>query len=199
MCRMHENTLSSLPGVESIEDCRVACRDQPQCTFLTYFAADRFEMIKWLCKSPTLDFLTFRLLVSPFLRLASSSPPATRCWTAWSAPRRPTPARRRRSCAAAPWRASLARTSWSSSRTWRARRLAWTPAPRTPTAPSTPTIGCSKTGKLPMSDVIAVNVTFHILAPASCSPTLKELSSHVSTAGHPQFLLSHSGFSIAGE
>ena len=42
MCGMHENTLSTLPGIKSIEDCRAACRDQPQCAFLTYFAAGRF-------------------------------------------------------------------------------------------------------------------------------------------------------------
>jgi len=42
MCSMHENTLSTLPGVASIEDCRGACNDQPECAFLTYFAADSF-------------------------------------------------------------------------------------------------------------------------------------------------------------
>ena len=46
MCSMHENTLSTLPGVESIEGCRVACRDEAQCAFLTYFAADRLNVIK---------------------------------------------------------------------------------------------------------------------------------------------------------
>ena len=42
MCSMHENTLSTLPGINNIEDCRAACNDEPQCAFLTYFAADRF-------------------------------------------------------------------------------------------------------------------------------------------------------------
>ena len=56
MCSMHENTLSTLPGVESIEGCRTACRDEPQCAFLTYFAADRLNVIKCLCESPYLPF-----------------------------------------------------------------------------------------------------------------------------------------------
>ena len=136
MCTMHENTLSTLPGIKSIEDCRAACRAEPQCAFLTYFATDRLHMA---ISKPSSIFQ-----VSHFLRPAFSFPPATRCWTAQSAPRRPTPARRRRSCAARPWRASSARTSWSSSRTLRARRLAWMPALQIPTVPSTLTIGWSK-------------------------------------------------------
>ena len=56
MCRMHENTLSTLPGVESIQDCRAACRDEPQCAFLTYFAAGRFNIIKVALRITHLGF-----------------------------------------------------------------------------------------------------------------------------------------------
>merc|ERR1711872_578068 len=42
MCSMHNNTLSTLPGVAAIEDCRQACQEEPQCAFLTYFAANSF-------------------------------------------------------------------------------------------------------------------------------------------------------------
>ena len=32
---------SKSPGVVAIEDCRQACQEEPQCAFLTYFAANR--------------------------------------------------------------------------------------------------------------------------------------------------------------
>ena len=36
-CEMHDNIVSLLPGVESVEECRVLCQEEPACTYMSHF------------------------------------------------------------------------------------------------------------------------------------------------------------------
>ena len=86
---------SKSPGVAAIEDCREACQEEPQCAFLTYFAANRCcGWVKIADLSRVLvhfnQLLHFWCPVFPSLRLASYSLLVMRFWNALNVSLSPT-------------------------------------------------------------------------------------------------------------